>query len=537
MWMRWLATLATFGLLLTSTHAAPTAPALAIQIKPLDELFKDVDQIAKLSGDTNNPGLAMFKGMLDGMLGADWKDALDASKPWGAYGVLENDLQKSYGVLLLPAKDQKKFLKLFEKLGIKPEEKNGIYEFVPPGVPIPVFFRFVNGYAHLLISMGSGDEPIKGDLPKLSDLLPATEKGLLAIKIFVNAISADLKKSAILNLEELVKQFPVNDEAAEAQMKEAVDQIKSVIKDGKEFVLRFDFDRTSNDAGVEFTLSANPNTKLAKDLVAYSTKKPGKTFGILGTDSVAGLTFNLPANLPQANKDEQIDAFVNLLEQGLDAIGIDTDEKNLKPLTKILVEALGSDLDATASLRGPVNGKWNFIGGIGVTKGKELEKAVKKFIGTLDKDNQARFKIDGQKVGNFVLHNFTPEGKIPDEVKKILGAKAGWYVAFTDDLLILGFGEPTVELLTPLASIKPAPSPQMELTVSTGKLPALIEVGGKDEKDKKIIAAMKKEFPNGETIKMLYVTVEGGAVAKFRYGTDLGNLMKFIKAMSAGDSK
>jgi len=149
----WLSTLVVLIAPLASAFALPVPklppevtnkPSVVVRVRPLGELMKDVNYVAKLLGQ-------------DGLLGAVEPviqpiiDAMDATKPIGFYANVGPKGIDSKGVLLLPVKNQNDILNLLKTFGQNPVEgAGGIYSVNPPGAP-QVLFRHANGYLYTTV--------------------------------------------------------------------------------------------------------------------------------------------------------------------------------------------------------------------------------------------------------------------------------------------------------------------------------------------------------------------------------------------------
>src|SRR5262249_21969831 len=149
-------------------------------------LIADFRYLAALVGREEEA--KQFESMLKERTGPKGLEGLDTKKPLGFYGVVDKELTKSQAILLLPIADEKAFLATLEKVNLKPEKSaDGLYTVTPENVPIPVIFRFANGY---LYGTAKATEQAVANLDKAR--LPRPEDALAEGAGSVAAITAHL---------------------------------------------------------------------------------------------------------------------------------------------------------------------------------------------------------------------------------------------------------------------------------------------------------------------------------------------------------
>src|SRR5262249_43587952 len=120
---------------------------------------------------------------------------IDPKRPFGLYGVIDAELSKCRGVLLIPVTSQKDFLDMLEAKDIhvnKGKEEGTFDIVVPPEVPIPVSMRIHKEYAY--IGIGGFDVLDPKVILDPKDVINDKEKAVAYIALRLDRVPAEAKK-------------------------------------------------------------------------------------------------------------------------------------------------------------------------------------------------------------------------------------------------------------------------------------------------------------------------------------------------------
>jgi len=522
----WLAALFVLLAMLAPASALPVPklppevtnkPSVVIRVRPLVELMKDVNYVAKMLGQ-------------DGVLGAvepiiqPVLDAMDATKPIGFYGIIGPKGIDSKGVLLLPVKNQESILNLLKTFGQNPVEgEGGLYTVNAPGVP-QVLFRYTNGYLYSTVKHVPDADAIlaPNKLYAPEALFKQGDDSLFSVTLNVDAVPNDLKRMAFAHLEEGLKYLRTNEFSKEnnpvvrtfleTAAEEVGAKLQGLVVDAQSMALRFDFDRTKEEMGFSARLTPRPSTDLANDIATISS---GKSLGagIISPNSTASIFANIavPTTLKKA-LDPVIDELV--------ANGWKKAKGDEQPYVKELLEILAPTLkagilDFGADFRGP-NADKNFtaIVTVNVKDADRLEALGRKAYAILPAGpEKAAIKLDVDKAGGIALHQL-PQ-KADPQAQQIFGPNYQMIVAFRKDAIVFGIGQPSDAATAVKGSLTTTAKsgPVVEGTVSMRGMGTMME-----RKEAAFGTAVKKAYPAGVNDAYRF-TVNGGQNLDLRIST------------------
>jgi hypothetical protein len=524
----WLTTLA--GLCFTAGVQAadePAPPTVIVRLNSIDSLIADGVYLAKLAGDQAENIAKQAEAFYQSLKTPKGLQGIDPSKPIGAYGRLGPNLVDSDLVLLVPVADEATIIAALQAFKVKAEKKDDIYEAEVPNVPVPVYFRFANGYVYLTAREKKPLE--KNNLLAPNKVLSVEQIGTASVSVLLEGVPADIKKTILgqaeLRIADLKDQKRPGESEAQrkfhqALLDEGFAQFKAIVSDGKELTLRLDIDRKSNDATLSLSFSGKTGSKLAGK-IADLARVPSLGTALVAPKAAASwdIHLSLPDNL-RPTFAATIDDIYKQVAQGAPA-----DQKPVleKFLSSITPTAKQGDLDAGASLIGPdAKGHYTMVSGFKVKDGLGIEKALKDIASMLPAEirDKAQLKIDREKVGSVNIHSARPDNPDPN-AEKLLG-DTSLYFAFRDDAAFIATGDKALDALKAALAATPKPGAVFQLNASVAQLIPLMQGVNQQVAE----AAAKKAFKEQGSDRVR-ISIEGGDTLKLK-ATAKTALLQFL---------
>ena len=505
-------------------------PAIVGQAKSLNDLLDLAKSIVKSVG-----GDAIYKEFEKHVLPElDTKKlpGIDSKRPFGLYGVIDAELSKCRGVLLIPVTSQKDFLDMLESFDIRVNKgkEDGTFDIVvPPDFPIPVSMRVHKEYAY--IALGGFDVLDPKVILEPKDVISDKEKSAAYVGLRLDRIPPEAKKFLLASLREqmenLKEAIPEPDlkDAYHSMEKLVLRWLKTLFDEGKEVALRIDANPKTGDLFAEVTVEGMPKSALASE---FARRQPTKNAfaSIVGEDYAQRLFVTAPLFA-----DEVKEALAKLIEY-LEKEAIKEAARSAPAEVVKLVEAAfkslkatveSGDLDLAAALRGPnKEGFYNAVMAVHCKEGAQLEKAIKVAIKAAPEQISGFFKFDAGKIGDVSVHEIDLSSIAEEPAKKIFGNGQKAYFAFAKDALCASYGPDGMSLLKEALAAKPGPAPVFDSS-SNGK---------------KMSDVMKKLMPPGNNPNVqiragwlesvtsgIRVTVDGGERLTVRLSFNLGMLI------------
>jgi len=534
--LRLLSSFAVAAFLLTSTavSAAPrpddktAGPAIVGQAKSLNDLLEITKSMGKNVG-----GDVIYKEFEKHLLpNLDTKKVpgIDPKRPFGLYGVLDAELSKCRGVLLIPVTSQKEFLDMLDAFDIRTNKgkEEGTYDVVvPPEFPVPVSLRIHKDYAY--VAVGGFDVLDPKVILDPKDVISDKEKSVAYVALRLDRVPVEAKKFLIAalrdqmeHLQEIIPEPELKD-AYIAMQKLTLRWLRTLFDEGKEVALRLDANSKTGDVFLEVSVEGMPKSALASE---FARREPTKNafVGLTGDDYAQRVLVSAPLFA-----DEAKEALVKLIEYGQKE-AIKEAARNAPIEVVNLVEAAFKSLKATAqsgemnlaaAMRGPnKDGFYTAIGAVHCKEGAQLEKAIKEAVKVLPERERGFFKFDAGKIGDVTVHEIDLSSEAAEPAKKIFGEGQKAYFAFAKDALYAAYGPDGMKLMKEAMAVKPAPAPVFDYS-GDGKKSADIM--------KKLLPA---DNPNvamsgwfGTAQGGLKMTVEGGERLKVRLSFNVGMMI------------
>ncbi|MBO0698830.1 MAG: hypothetical protein J2P46_10580 [Zavarzinella sp.] len=463
---------------------------------------------------------------------------IDPKRPFGLYGILDSDVTKWRGVLLIPVTTERDFIDMLDHFEIKANKgkEPGTYDIVvPPQVPFPVALRIHKQYAY--VALGGFDVLDTKVILDPKDVISDKEKAALYLSIRPDRMTPETRKFLLAafseqtdNLKEMIAEPELKD-AFHLTQRLATRWLKLVLEEGRDVALRLDADTKTGEVFADLTVEGMPRSSLAS---AIAARKPTtNAFASLAGDDYAHRVY---VSAPLF-ADEAQQAAAKLVEHwqkvsarelaGAPPEAIALVEAALKSL-KATVES--GEMDLAAAIRGPnKDGFYTAVGAVHCKGGAQLEKAIREAVKILPEREKGFFKFDAGKVGDLAVHEIDLSTEAGDPAKKVFGDGQKAYFAFGKNALYATYGPDGMKLLKEAIAAKPGPAPVFDSS-SNGKKAA------------ELMKRIMPENPNGPRIGVSWVeslttgmrvTVEGGDRLKVRLSYNVGMFMMFFGAYAA----
>ena len=450
---------------------APPAPTVEVRLRGVTDLLDRFEYLAKLvdqedAGQQLTQTIQSFADVKTGLEG------IDPARPLALYATVAANPLESQAVLVLPIASDAAFLGLLTgKLSLEPKKgADGVYTLAVPNVPLPVYFRFANKSCYVTVGSPLGIDP-KGLVPP-AKLFVAKDDGVLTVTVRLDRIPADLKKTALGQLEfQLADAKSKKDEGETPGSKavkgwlldRAAEAAAAVLTDGKEFTAKLVVDPKTDDLALDLGLTAAPDSPLAKTLagVGSSSRMTKATLPPAG-DKLA--TFGFTGELGPKSKASLAGVVDTLIAEAV-ANAKDGDKAGARLVLDALAPTLKAGvLDFNLLVGGSEAGKLTAVAALAVTEGKRIETVVKQLAPFVPAE-QVKFAFDQGAAGGLALHKLTVA---EPKFAAATGSDAAW-LATGDGKLVVGL-EPAGAGVKAAAVADPRPAPLLAGTLNLGRL-------------------------------------------------------------------
>ncbi len=510
-----------------ASDAKTAEPAVIVQVKSIDQLLDTVKtSAAKFLAE---PMYKEFEKEVLGKLDLNMIKGIDTKKPIGLYvvvggGLLQGDFAKSSVVALVPITDEKEFIALFDKIGLKLEKKGDAYSIaIPvPISPMEVSLQFSKGYAYIAVAT---ETPASKSLLDAKELFNDKETAALALRIRIDRLPDDFKSAGLDHLTtalDALKNIGGQEERfaiVEPLLNWYAKWIKLGVNDGKELTYRLDLDASTGAIVVEMNLEPKKGTELAKSI---ADMKPTKNdfAGIVGPDSAAHVLMQTPLFIEEVK---------TMLSKAVEWGGKEAEKKMEQGAPKEARDAVAElfkmlgrtvndgNFDVAASLRGPdKNDQYTAIGAFTLKDSAAFEKSLKAALKVAPNEVAQVIKVDAFKVGAVNVHEVAVGDKLPPEAQKIFG-KSSIYLAMTPNAAFITFGPQGEAMLKDALTQKlgPKPAPLLQADISGKRMMPLLKSAGVplDGETRPYFEKLAKM----DRISVYTVKLEGGDKFSVRY--------------------
>jgi hypothetical protein len=461
---------------------------------------------------------------------------IDPKRPFGLYGVLDADVTKWRGVLLIPVVSERDFIDMLDRFDVKTTKgkEAGSYDVVvPPQVPFPVALRIHKQYAY--VALGGFDVLDTKVILDPKDVISDKEKGIAYLSIRPDRMTPETRKFLVAAFSEQTDQLkemipePELKDAFHLTQRLAARWLKLVFDEGKEVALRLDADTKTGEVFADITIEGLPKTSLA---TAIAARKPTtNAFASLTGDDYA---YRAYVTAPLF-ADETKDAAVKLVEHwqkvsARELAGVPPEALGLvqAALTSLKATVESGDLDLAAAIRGPnKDGFYTAVAAVHCKEGAQLEKAIRAAV-KLDEKVNGMFKFDAGKIGDLSVHEIDMSSEAGDPVRKIFGDGQKAYFAFGKGAIYASYGPDGMKLLKEAIEAKPGPAPVLDTSSNPKKAGEIIK-RIMPENNPNVGVAFRATWLESMTTGMR-VTVEGGDRLKVRASYNVGMFLMFFGA-------
>ena len=444
---RHLCAITLLGLVLATSPARPadekvTPPTVQVRLNSLDRTLDDLKYFLALTGQKQ--AVDQLESMKGSLLPQGF-EGIDTKKPWALYGALDANIQDSAAVLLVPVTNEKAFLGLLEKvLHLKPTKDGDYYMVQPDNVPVPIYFRFLEGYA---CGAGASKAALeKGKLIQPSVMFAKPLAGNVEVHFRIDQIPNEYKQLALGQVEIQLANAKEQKIAGENEAQrlgrlqgiESFGQMFSaIVKDGTDISFAVDISRERGKFGVGFGVAAKSDSDLAKK------------FGTMGAGSSLFASWIKPASpinlVVHAGLDDAAQKILELIfSQGMAGLAKEGDHQRVvaDKLKKVLAPTVESkSVDFGFDWRGPSTaGHYTVAAGLKVVDGDKIESLVKELIAEVPEKDRAMIKLDASSVGEFKVHRLDVASSFDADARRIFGDNP-IYFAFRKDALLVSAGE------------------------------------------------------------------------------------------------
>jgi hypothetical protein len=438
-------------------------PTVVLRVQSFDAVLTNLKVLTKAVGQEQIG--KQIDAEIKKKIGPGGLEGVDTKKPVGLYANLSGELTDATGILMVPIKDQQKFLKLLENRNYPAKKKGDVYVIDQTDVPVDVGFRFAHGYAYIT-AVNLDILKKETNLLTPAQVFPKDSKALLSGVIRMDQIPEAFKMMALEKIDEELKKAKEkaqDDGKTPAQKKlngQLIDtlgeQVKDFVRGAAEISGEFTIDPMTRQISFEYSVDAIKNSQLKKTF--ESMGKHTSIFGALATkkaDAVESFHLVLPADLKKA--------FNNAMEEGIKQAVQEEPDADKKAAAKKFFEAVkptlhSGDFDMAAYVQTHKDGQITAVGAVKVKDGAKLEGTLSELYKGLPQSEKDKFKLDVDKAGQVSIHQINIQGYLQPQDKKYLG-DGPMFVAIRSDAAFIAVGK------NALNSIKET----LELPVTPGK--------------------------------------------------------------------
>jgi hypothetical protein len=541
--LKWLSGLALTLLVLALPAAAragdkPAAdePTVVIRIQSIDTVFKNIKLLASLAG--REEAGAQIEALIKAKAGKKGIEGVDPTRPLGAYVRFGKELEDLGGAILVPIADEKAFITLLENLNLQPSKgKDDIYTVQAKNVAL--YVRFANRYAY--VSGVNIDNLSDKKLLDPAKVLGGKEGVALSVGVRLDQVPAAAKLLAVQtfrqNLEDAQQKTPTNETVAQkalrlAASRQLLQSVENVLKDGQKVTLSLDINEQSKDFVVEFSLSGQSGTELARTLQKLG-QSPSLFAGNLRKDAaVQGLAH---AALPKPLRDEFLKVLDEGAKKGLDDIQDEAKRAQAQQLFDALRPTFAqAELDAFIGFTGPVGKFYTALAAVKVQDGDKLGATVHDLIAdalkTMPAEQKDKVHLDEASVGAVKVHRF----ELPRDAKnekafdEVLGDN-NLYVAFRKDAVFFAIGKEGLSTLKDaVSSMQGKAGPVLRFDFD---VPRMVRIIAKTPAQRELAQKLFKSGDDG----VIRFTITGGPALTARLTMRLNTLEFFAKAKDKGE--
>ena len=513
--------------------AQEVKPVVVVAVNKLDDILSDVATMTELAGQGDTGRFVV------GVAGL-YTNGLDRTRPAGAYVTLgDGGAPKVIG--FIPVKNLKGLLATFrEQIGPPKESANGVIE-IGADRRQSVFIKEQGGWAFIsqdpsqLVGLPENPAAILGGLEQQYDL---------AVRVNMQNIPEPLRELAISQLklatDQAMQQQSRQLGAEERQIAEQVTKgllqgIVEFVEQSDQLTLGFAIDGKEKSTFLEATVTAKPNTDLAKQLERIAAS-PTRFGGLQSSDAAVAFTSSTPLS---GSDVQQLRTLIKVgRENGAKEIA-NSAEIPTQKLREGVLESFNSLLDiadATVS-KGQLDlGAAVFAHTEGlelaaaamVADGVKLEKTVKK-IYSLIKEQHAEIpaiKFDFASYGGVNFHKVEiPLDGIDEDARKVFGDNVDLVLGFGKESALIGVGDDAVAVLKKVidkSSASNAPKlPPMQLKVALSPIFKFAAKVNANDPQARLLASAAEKSQGNDHILVTLKPIQRGVAERIEIGAGI----------------
>ncbi|QEL15989.1 hypothetical protein [Limnoglobus roseus] len=464
----------------------PTGPTVEVRIQAIKDMLPLASYIGDLvgQGEPAEQGVNLVKA-LAGKKGVI--EGVDITRPIGAYAVMTPAVIDSPIVVMVPVGDEAAFLNLLRgKLSLNPEKgDDDVYAVDVPNVPPKVYFRFHKDYVCVAVHNKKSLDP--KTLPNPKEFFAKEDAAVLSVAVHLDRVPADVRKTVLGQMElkfadEKGKpaKSPAEEKARALALDAALSGFTAVSTEGRTATLRLTLDPKADDIGLALTLTGKDGSDLKSLFSAAATRT---AVAPLAAAKDAVLSFAANLQVPEKFQKRFADAIDLAIGESLEnAKGNDREGAKrffdaIEPTLKSGVVQFGASLTSSAA------DKFELLGAVRMTGGKEIEKLAREFAPHIP-ENQAKVKFDVEKAGSTPLHEVVPT--LEEKAEKLFGKNSSVWLTTADDLFVAGFGSNSAAVKK-VAQASPAAVPIFSFEASLARLLPVVEEKLKPEQVRSLV--------------------------------------------------
>ncbi|MEQ8789284.1 MAG: hypothetical protein RIC55_23525 [Pirellulaceae bacterium] len=427
-------------------------PAVVISVASIESIMEDVTYLADVAGARENATMA--KGMV-GLMTA----GVDPKRPSGAY-LTFNGPEEPVAVVFIPVTDLKGLLKIHEgSLGAPEDEGDGLLRIDGPN-GMPIYLKEVGGWA-----FASQDKGMLASTPAdPAVLLGGLEKEYtVAARVSVTNIPAELRAMAVEQMKSKIDEQledsadGENRELVESVAKNNVKQMKQFIEDSDVIEVGWAIDSMAKSTYIDFSMTAQPGTKLAERMAASKVTKSNYSGFILPNAAAALLFAGKATDEDIAQWSMVLDSMDKQASKSIDEdsdLKSDEDRAAAKEIVSSLIGVLrktaeGGKLEGGATVLLSEDGGLTVAAGGRIADPAELERVLRKTVELAKKEPDfPGFKFDADSYKGVSFHTMSvPLDDADDDVRGVVGENLDIAIGTGDNSVYLAFGKNNIATL------------------------------------------------------------------------------------------
>jgi len=500
-----------------------------LQIESIDKVLENIRYLTKAAqkvemyDDVMKSAIAMlpFKG----------GTGIDLTKPLGAYVQVRAKAGVFRPVIMVPIRDQAKFLD-FSDRPVKPQD-DGNYHVMIPDIKAKVILRIAHGYAYL--TFGDDYATDDADLLKPSQVFALPGPPLIAAVFRIDRVPEKLRGEVLgklKNVAELVKQLGLAapNKNGPAFTEKLLDSLiglgVDVLDGGKDASLSLEISPKSNELALQVRLDAAPDTYLAATI-----KSIGAMTSTMGELADGDAAFRFLCHLRMTESLRRL--WAPLAREITDKVlQDDSDPVALKEFKRIItalqptIEA--AEIDVGMTLRSEDAGNSSVVvGGIKAPSSAKLQLVLRQQVSELpDPKDQGNYQWDTYRSDSVGIHRLDVGKLMPPPLRPFFDGD-GILMAFRPDSVLWAVGPNSKPAMEHLIRSGPKQAPPLLLELNVRELIKILPLAEQGRER----ASARKHLTDAHPGRVR-LSLEGGSALRLRLSLDLPLLALAMESAS-----